>query len=106
MFWSHNVLFFQTVSSVLPPILALVFWYFEFTPLQLAFLFLDALSTEFMFIKTEEALATILLAVTAAATAAVLPTLDMSFLLLLFSDLEIFNFLSTRLSNSLQWDGH
>ena len=99
-------MFFQTVSSVLPPILALVFWYFEFTPPQLAFLFLDALSTEFMFIKTEEALGAIFLAVTAAAIATVLRVLDMSFLLLLFSDLEIFNFLSTRLSNSLQWDGH
>ena len=83
-----------------------MFWYFEFTPPQLAFLFLDALSTEFMFIKTEVTLAAIFLAVTAAATAAVLWMLDMSFLLLLFSGLEIFNFLSTRLSNSLQRDGH
>ena len=83
-----------------------MFWYFVFTPLQLAFLFLDALPTEFMFIKTEVAIAAILLAVTAAATAAVLPMLDMPFLFLLFSGLEIFNFLSTRLSNSLQWDGH
>ena len=97
-------MFFQSVSGVLAPIIALVFWYFVFTPLQLAFLFLDALSTEFMFIKTEVTLAAILLA--AAATAAVLPTLDMSFLLLFFSGLEIFNFLSTRLSDSLQWDGH
>ena len=83
-----------------------MFWYFVFTPLQLAFLFLDTLSTEFMFIKTEVAIAAILLAVTAAATATVLRMLDMSFLLLFFSGLEIFNFLSTRLSNSLQWDGH
>ena len=83
-----------------------MFWYFEFTPPQLTFLFLDAFSTEFMFIKTEVTLAAILIAVTAAATATVLPTLDKSFLLLFFPCLEIFNFLSTRLSNSLQRDGH